>query len=143
MIVIDANLLLYAHDSSSSRHVAASDWLGRAINGTETVGLGLTSVLAFLRISTDARIFQRPFASADAGAVVEEWLASPNVTLLAPGDRHWRTLSELADRGQAKGPLLMDAHLAALAIEHGATLATSDRDFSRFDGLRTFDPAAG
>jgi hypothetical protein len=142
MIVIDANLLLYAYDSSSPRHGAASDWLRRAMNGTEAVGLGLATVLAFLRISTDPRIFLRPLAIAAAIVIVEEWLASPTVTLLAPGDGHWRAFSELADRGQARGPLLMDAHLAALAIEHGATLATADRDFSRFPGLRTIDPTA-
>jgi toxin-antitoxin system PIN domain toxin len=142
MIVIDANLLLYAHDSSSPRHGDAAGWLVRAMSGTESVGLGLATILAFLRISTDPRIFLRPFAADDALAIVEEWLATPNVTLLAPGDRHWRSLSDLAKRGQARGPLLMDAHLAALAIEHGATLATTDRDFSRFPGLRTVDPTA-
>jgi toxin-antitoxin system PIN domain toxin len=142
MIVVDANILLYAHDTSSSRQAAASEWFGRALNGTEVVGLGLVALLAFLRISTDARVFLRPLAPAAAIAIVEEWLASPNVTLLAPGDRHWRTLAEQVDRGQAKGPLLVDAHLAALVLEHGATLATTDRDFSRFPGLRTIDPTA-
>jgi toxin-antitoxin system PIN domain toxin len=142
VIVVDANVLLYAHDASSSRHAVASEWLGRAVGGSETVGLGLVTVLAFLRISTDPRIFERPLVAADAIAIVEEWLASPNVTLLAPSDRHWRTLAEQVDRGQAKGPLLMDAHLATLVLEHGATLATTDRDFSRFPGLRTIDPTA-
>lgn len=143
MIVIDANILLYAHDSSSPRHAAALNWLTATINGPEQVGLGLVTILAFLRIATDHRIVNRPLPAAEAISIVEEWLDRPNVTLIGPTGRHWRTLAEQVDRGQAKGPLLMDAHLAALAREHGAVLATTDRDFRRFDGLRTIDPTAG
>ncbi len=142
MIVVDANILLYAHDSSSPRQVAASTWLAATINGSEHVGLGLVTVLAFLRIATDPRIFSLPLRPDEAISIVEEWLDRPNVSLLAPTDRHWRTLAEQIDRGQAKGPLLMDAHLASLAREHGAVLATADRDFRRFPGLRTIDPTA-
>ena len=140
MIVVDANVLLYAHDTSSPRQPAAFEWLGRTMNGTEAVGLGLVTVLAFLRISTDPRIFLRPLAAGEAIAIVEEWLERPNVTLLGPSDRHWQSLAEQVDRGQARGPLLMDAHIATLVLEHGAILATADRDFTRFAGLRTVDP---
>ena len=142
MIVVDANILLYAHDSSSPRQAAASDWLTTTIDGPEQVGLGLVTILAFLRIATDVRIFSRPLAPADAIAIVEAWLDRPNVSFLAPTDRHWRTLAEHIEGGQAKGPRLMDAHLAALAREHGAVVATTDRDFRRFPGLRAIDPTA-
>jgi toxin-antitoxin system PIN domain toxin len=142
MIVVDANILLYAHDSSSPRQAAASDWLSATLNGPEDVGLGLATLLAFLRIATDPRIFLRPLPAEDAISIMEEWLGRPNVTLLAPTDRHWRVLAEHVKLGQARGPLLMDAHLSALAREHGAILATADRDFSRFPGLRTVDPTA-
>lgn len=143
MIVVDANILLYAHDLSSPRQPATSDWLHATLNGPEDVGLGLVTVLAFIRIATDPRIFGRPLSSAEAISIVEEWLNRPNVSLLQPSDRHWRTLAEQADHGQARGALLMDAHLATLVRERGAVLATADRDFTRFKGLRTIDPTAG
>jgi predicted nucleic acid-binding protein len=73
-------------------------------------------------------------------SIVEEWLAQPNFSLLAPGDRHWRILASLLPEAQARGPLVMDADLAALAIEHGATLYSNDRDFSRFPGLKYVNP---
>lgn len=142
MIIVDANVLLYAHDSSSPRHAAASTWFMATIDSPEQVGFGLVTVLAFIRIATDPRIVSRPLPAAEAISIVEEWLRRPNVSLLAPSARHWQILTEQVDRGQAKGPLMMDAHLAALAIEHGAVLATADRDFRRFPGLRTIDPTA-
>lgn len=142
MIVVDANVLLYAHDASSPHHAAASDWLTATIDGPEHVGLGLVTLLAFLRIATDPRIVSQPLPPAEAISIVEEWLERPNVSLIGPSNRHWRTLAEQVDHGQAKGPLVMDAHLAALALEHGAVLATTDRDFRRFPGLRTIDPTA-
>ena len=140
MILVDANLLLYAYDSSSAQHDRARPWLERALTGTEAVGLALISLLAFLRISTSRAVFRRPLPPADAVAIVSQWLELPGVTVAEPTDRHWTLLAELAQRGQARGPLLMDAHLAALAIEHGATLYTTDRDFARFPGLRARDP---
>lgn len=142
MIVVDANILLYAHDSSSRHHAAAAEWLAATLNGPEHVGIGLVTILAFVRIATDPRVAAMPISPSDAVAIVEEWLDRPNVFLIGPSDRHWRTLAEQAELGQARGPLMMDAHLAALALEHGAVLATTDRDFSRFPGLRTVDPTA-
>lgn len=142
MIVVDANVLLYAYDRSDPRHRAAARWLESTIGGDGEVGLALTTVLAFLRISTDPRVYQTPVAAAHAIELVESWLARANVHVVGPTDRHWTTLADLVAAGQARGPVLMDAHLAALTIEHGATLATVDRDFSRFPGLRTIDPTA-
>ena len=143
MILLDANLLLYAHEADSgSQHEAASSWLERLLETEQDVRVGLAALLAFIRISTDPRIYAQPRTPADAIGIVEALLARPNVTVAAPGDRHWAILADMAASGRARGPLLMDAHLAALAMEHGATLATSDRDFTRFPGLRRVDPLA-
>ena len=140
MIVIDANILLYAHDSSDPHHVTAARWLEATMGGSSTVGFALTTVLAFVRIATDPRVYTEPMSATHAIGLVESWFRRANVRLLAPTEAHWRTLNDLAIAGQARGPLVMDAHLAALALEHGATLATVDRDFSRFPALRTVDP---
>ncbi len=142
MIVIDANLLLYAYDEIDPRHPVASRWFVNLMNGADDVGLSLVTILAFLRISTDPRIYEEPRSAPSALEIVSSWLARPNVRLLEPTGRHWSTLTDVIACGQARGPLLMDAHLATLAIEHGATLATTDRDFSRFPGIRTIDPTA-
>lgn len=143
MIVIDANMLLYAYDENDPRHAAASPWFQTQMSETVEIGLSLVAILAFLRISTDHRVFRQPRPVATALAIVDSWLAHPNVRLLEPTRRHWTTLRDVAAGGQARGPQLMDAHLAALAIEHGATLATADRGFARYPGLRTIDPTAG
>jgi toxin-antitoxin system PIN domain toxin len=140
VIVIDANILLYAYDSSSAHHEVARGWLESILSRPEPVGLAWMTVLAFLRISTNPRAFQHPFSVTEAVAIVSGWLDRPMVTLLGPGERHWEILRDLLLEGQAPGPLVMDAHLAALAIEHGATLSTSDRDFARFPGLRLHNP---
>jgi len=142
VIVIDANILLYAHDSADPRHAPAARWLEATIGGAEAVGLALTTMLAFIRITTDPRVYAIPIAATDAIELVESWLRRANVHLIGPTDAHWRTLAALAVAGQSRGPVMMDAHLAALTMGHGATLATSDRDFARFPGLRTIDPTA-
>lgn len=142
MILIDANILLYSHDSASGFHERARGWLEQTFNEESDVRIGLMGLLAFLRLSTDPRVFARPLEPAAAVATVEEWLALPNVSVVEPTARHWPLLAELATKGKARGPLLMDAHMAALAVEHGAPLATSDRDFARFPGLRWLDPLA-
>ncbi len=140
MILVDANLLLYAYDSSSPHHERARKWVEGAFSGTESVRLALVSVLAFLRIATNRAVFRRPLGAGQAIGVVASWLELPTVGLAEPTPRHWSLLEALARSGQARGPLLMDAHLAALAIEHGATLCTTDRDFGRFPKLRFVNP---
>ncbi|HEX6331844.1 MAG TPA: TA system VapC family ribonuclease toxin [Actinomycetota bacterium] len=142
MILIDANLLLYAYDRLSPIHDRAVNWLEEALSSEDEVGLALVSVLAFLRIGTDARVFERPLMADEAMGIASGWLARPNVGIVQPTRRHFEVIGELAQAGKARGPLLMDAHVAALAIEHGATLCTSDRDFTRFPGLRIEDPLA-
>ena len=140
MILVDANLLLHAYDPSSPRHVAARNWFEATLSKPEPVGLAWITLLAFVRIGTNPRPLEHPLTIAEAGTIVSEWLEHPNVTLLNPGERHWPILRDLMTRGQARGPLVTDAHLAALAIEHGAELATTDRDFARFPGLKFFNP---
>jgi uncharacterized protein len=138
--LIDANLLLYAFDLSSTHHQPARNWLETTLSKPEPVALSWAIILAFLRIGTTPRLLERPLAMATAAGVVSEWLARPTVTILNPGDRHWEILSRFLIDGQAQGPLVTDAHLAALAVEHGATIATVDRDFARFPGLRFINP---
>ncbi len=143
MILVDANLLLYAYDSSSPRHGMAKRWFEGAMSDEPDVRFGLMTLLAFLRLATDQRVFEQPLGPSDAIELVESWLARPNVSIAQPSERHWSGLAALAEASKARGALLMDAHLAALTIEHGASLATSDRDFTRFPGLRFEDPLAG
>lgn len=140
MILIDANVLLYSRDSLSPRHEVARIWLELTLSSAEDVRVGLVSLLAFVRISTHPRVFSTPLEVAAALETIEEWLALPNFRVAEPTERHWAILAEVAVKGQARGPLVSDAHLAALAIEHGARLATTDRGFARYQGLRWFDP---
>ncbi|MGA3043003.1 MAG: type II toxin-antitoxin system VapC family toxin [Bryobacteraceae bacterium] len=140
MIMIDANLLLYAYDTGSEYHRPAADWLAAAFSGPELTGLAWVTILAFLRIGTHPRMRAHPFTSAEAVAIVQEWLDQNNVRLLTPTDRHWAILKDLIPKGQVRAALMTDAHLAALAIEHGAVLFTNDRDFTRFPGLKWSNP---
>ena len=140
MILLDANLLLYAHDTSSPVHALARDWLEETLGSEDEVGLALVTLLAFLRVGTSPTVFDRPLTVEQAMQVVAGWLDRPNVGVIQPTRRHFEVLEDVARSGKARGVLLMDAHLAALAIEHGATLCTTDRDFARFKGLRTEDP---
>jgi toxin-antitoxin system PIN domain toxin len=140
MIVVDANLLLYAYNPATPQHERARRWFEQILSGTEPVALSWTVVLAFLRIGTNARAFPSPLTVSEAVAIVSEWFEQPIVRVVHPTDRHWDLLSDLLPRAQAKGPLVTDAHLAALAIEHGATLCSTDGDFSRFPTLRWRNP---
>ncbi len=140
MIAIDANILLYASDTESTHHQAARRWLENTLSGDEAVGIAWASVLAFLRVGTNPRIRRNAFSLEEAVDIASGWFERPTVTLLNPGERHWEILREMMTKGQARGPLVTDAHLAALAIEHGAALATTDRDFAHFPGLKFFNP---
>ncbi len=142
MILIDSNLLIYAYDRSSRFHRPAREWLEAVLSGVEPVCLSWQVVLAFLRITTHKGVFERPLLLEDAVGIVDTWFSRPTARLLQPTARHWSILKRLLPDAQARGPLVMDAHLAALAIEHGATLYTVDRDFTRFPGLRIQDPIA-
>jgi toxin-antitoxin system PIN domain toxin len=97
-------------------------------------------VWAFVRIATNPRVFERPLSASEDQSAVSSWLSQPAAGILDPGERHWDILRELMRDGQTAGPLVMDAVLAAIAIEHGATVCTTDRDFSRFSGLKWTNP---
>ena len=142
-VLIDANLLLYAYDTDSPWHDAARRWLEKQLSSGSPVRLALVTLLAFVRLASDPRVFARPLSAADACAIVDSWLAVPSVRLLSPGPRGWRHLGDICTNARARGALVMDAHLAALAREHGAVIATSDRDFRRFSGIETTNPLDG
>jgi toxin-antitoxin system PIN domain toxin len=133
--VPDVNVLLYASDTSSSHHATARPWIERALSATETVGFAIVVLLGFIRIATNARVMATPLTPSDAFDQVEEWLAQPPATVLDPGRRHLGICRELLEASGTAGNLTTDAHIAALAIEHGATLASFDGDFHRFAGL--------
>ena len=140
MILVDANLLLYAYDSESPYHAPVRKWFEGVLSSGGAVRFALITLLAFVRIASDRRVYTYPLPPAEACSLIEEWLAMPNVRLLQPGPRSWRLLSSMCEDGQARGAMVMDAHLAALAIEHGASIATTDRDFTRFPDLEVVNP---
>lgn len=140
MIVVDVNLLIYAVNEDAPFHKRAKSWLEGAVSGKETVGLPWAVLLAFLRLTTRAGLFQHPLEAEDAFDLVDEWLQQPAVTVVEPTARHWRTLRDLVLSLGTGGNLTSDAHLAALAIEHGADLYSTDNDFARFAGLQWRNP---
>ncbi|MGD0013262.1 MAG: type II toxin-antitoxin system VapC family toxin [Bryobacteraceae bacterium] len=142
MIVLDANLLLYAYDTTSPHHARARDWIERVLSSGTPVGLPWQTAAAFLRIMTNPRLPGQRFTLEEAARVIDQWFEQPNVRLLAPGDGHWPLLRQMLIDGQARGPLVADAQLAALTIEYGGVLHTTDRDFARFPGLRWTNPLA-
>jgi toxin-antitoxin system PIN domain toxin len=143
VIVLDTNILLYAYDSSSARHAKAREWVERTLSSGELVGLPWQTAGAFLRIVTNAKLGGQRFTLEEAASVIDLWVEQPNVRLLAPREGYWPVLRQMMTNGQAKGPLMTDAQLAALTIEHGGVLHTTDRDFTRFPGLRWANPLAG
>jgi toxin-antitoxin system PIN domain toxin len=140
--ILDANILLYAYDSASSQHAKARSWVERTFSAADPVGLPWQTVAAFLRIMTNANLPGERFTPEEAVQIVDQWLEQPNIRLLEAGDDQWPLLRQMIVQGQAQGPLISDAQLAALAIEHGGVLHTTDRDFARFPGLRWVNPLA-
>jgi uncharacterized protein len=140
LIVLDANLLLYAYDSASPQHAEARSWVEREFSGAELIALPWQTVSAFVRIMTHPRLPGERLTIDEAARVVDTWLDQPNVRLLAPGEGHWPLFRQMLVAGQASGPLASDAHLAALTIEYGGVLHTTDRDFARFPDLRWKNP---
>jgi len=140
VIVFDANILIYAYDSGSSRHTKARAWVEETFSGVEAVGLPWQAISAFLRVMTNRRLPGSRFSSEQAVQIVDGWLGQPNVRVLAPGEQHWPLLRQMVIEGQASGALVSDAQIAALTIEYGGVLYTADRDFARFPGLRWQNP---
>lgn len=140
MILVDANLLLFAYNPRALEHAASRRWFEAALSGGSLVRFAWVTIWAFLRISTNPRVFEHPLSMVEAEDIVSSWLQQPSAGIVEPGERHWDILLTLMQDGKTRGPLVMDAVLAALAIEHGATLYTSDRDFARFAQLSWIDP---
>jgi len=143
LILVDANLLIYAVNAAAPQHIAARRWLDDRINNDAArVGLPWASLLAFLRLITNPRVFPRPLGMAEAWQQVDAWLNSGPAWAPTPTDRHAEILPRLLAAPGVHGNLVPDAHLAALAIEHGLELNSTDGDFARFDGLRWRNPIA-
>ena len=140
MKVVDINLLIYATNTDTPHHLQAKKWLEAALSDDEPVGLAWIVILGFLRIISSARIMPTPLSSETAMEVIEEWLHHPMVNVIVPGERHWDILKELLAPLGTAANLTSDAHLAALAIEYGARLYSTDNDFSRFSKLRWINP---
>jgi toxin-antitoxin system PIN domain toxin len=138
--LLDANILLYAYDSDSSHHAVCRSWLEAAFNAEEIVALPWQTLLAFVRICTNPRATKNPLGSQQACEIVNSWLSQANVNVIGAGERFWDLLKGQILEAQISGPLVTDAALAALALEHGAVLCSVDKDFRRFRGLRLIDP---
>jgi toxin-antitoxin system PIN domain toxin len=141
-MLLDANLLLYAVHERAKQHEAAREWLTQQLNGRRRVGFPWQSIGAFLRISTHPRAFDRPLAASVAWDRVNDWFATPVAWIPQAGPAYRELLGELISRYDVRVNLIPDAALAALAIEHGITLISSDTDFARFKELRWEDPLA-
>lgn len=140
MILLDANLLVYAHVTSLTQHHAARSWLDSRLNGPTPVGLPWPTLLSFVRLVSNPRIFEHPQPISKAWKQVDDWLTCPVAWIPQPTERHREILGSFLTDTLGRSNLVPDAHLAALAIEHGLTLCSTDRDFARFPKLRWEDP---
>ncbi len=140
MKIVDLNVLLYAVNENAVHHRKALRWWHGATNGGEPIGFPWTVLLGFLRLSTNPAVFSRPLEPESAIRKVDSWLSLPVARLVREKDEHWEILRRLLAETGTAGNLTTDAHLAALAISHGAVLVSSDNDFSRFKGLRWENP---
>jgi toxin-antitoxin system PIN domain toxin len=136
----DVNLLLYALDESSPHHPRSREWLEEMLSATEPVGFAWSVLLAFVRLSTRAQLFASPLEPAEAFDIIEGWLAQPCAVIVHPTERHLGVLRGLLEPLGTAGNLTADAHLAALAVEHGGVVCSADTDFARFRGLRWSNP---
>jgi uncharacterized protein len=142
VILVDANLLIYAYTSSAAQHGPARTWLDTRLSGRQRVGLPWESLVAFMRVVTHPRLAAPPVATATAWRQVEQWLDARRAWIPLPTDRHAETLGTLLSLTRVAGPHVHDAQLAALALQHGLVLCSTDRDFSRYPGLRWENPLA-
>jgi toxin-antitoxin system PIN domain toxin len=140
MILVDANLLIYAIDEESAHHSKARVWVEHILSDTTPVGIAWIVVLAFLRVTTIQRQTRKVLSTERAIAFVDSWLARPHVSLVLPSEQHWPILRNLLLVSGTSGNVTSDAHLAALAIEHGYTVFTADRDFGKFAGVTVVNP---
>lgn len=139
-MLVDANILLYAVDASSTFHQRARTWVEEALNGSRRVGLPWQSLHAFVRIATNPRAMQEPLAPGESWALVEDWLDAPAAWVPQPGGGHRALLGQLIDQLDLRANLVSDAALAALCLEHGLTIVSADSDFARFTAIRWLNP---
>ena len=142
MLLIDVNVLVYAHRADAPDHGAYFDWLAGVVNGEQAFGVADQILSGFLRVVTHPRVFTPPSSFQAARTFADQLRDQPHAVRIAPGPRHWAIFMKLCEKGGAKGNLIPDAYLAALAIEHGCEWITTDRDFARFPGLRWRHPLA-
>jgi toxin-antitoxin system PIN domain toxin len=140
MVLVDANLLIYAVNSTAPRHAPARRWLEKTLSGSTPVGLAWIVLLAFLRVTTRPGILGQPLSPDEAMAYVDSWLDQPCVEIVAAGPRHWQLFRHLTLAVGTAGNLTSDAYLAALALEHGAEIYSADEDFRRFAGVVHINP---
>jgi toxin-antitoxin system PIN domain toxin len=136
VVVVDANVLLYAVDRAATHHERSRSWLDASLAGTEAVGLAWIALLAFIRLGTNPSIFPAPMSTDEATGQVETWLTAPAAVIANPTPRHASMLRGLLRDSGTAGNLTTDAHLAVLALEHGAEIVSYDRDFARFPGVQ-------
>ena len=142
MILVDANLLLYAINSDLPQHPQARQWWESVLSGSEAVGIPWVVILAFLRLTTNGRVFAHPLEPERALGYINEWLAQPVAEPLRPGRNHWSILRNLIEPTGTAGNLTTDTHIAALALEHGYAVYSADNDFQRFPGIKHVNPLA-
>lgn len=142
MIFPDLNLLIYAYNTAAPQHLKAKRWLEEAINGDEKVCFCWHTVFGFIRISTTPSMFPSYLAGTEAVSIANELINDANSVMLAPGEKHFSIFTKLIQETRFSGPKISDVHLAALAIEHAVTFASSDKDFRHFQRLRLIDPLA-
>ena len=140
MILVDANLLLYAEDSLSEHHQTARTWWDAQLSGAEPICLCWPVLTAFIRIGTNVRLHRRPLTLGEAVERVQSWFDQPCVRIIHPGEQHWAIFQVMLRDGKAIGSLVSDAHLAAMAVEHNCILQSTDVDFARFKGLKWNNP---
>lgn len=142
MILVDANILLYAEDNRSEHHEAARAWWDEQLSGSDPIAMCWPVLTAFLRIGTNPRLHQRPLTLREAVERVQSWLDQPCARVIQTTDQHWPLFQQMLRAGNATANLVSDAHLAALAVEHNCVLHSTDTDFARFRGLKWKNPIA-
>jgi uncharacterized protein len=140
LILVDTNILLYAEDSLHPGHRVVREWWDAQLSGTETVCLCWSVLSGFIRLGTNPRVFQHPLTLEQALDRVQSWLDQPCTRIIRPTERHWTVFRHMLSETRAIANLVMDAHLAALAIEHGCELVSTDSDFARFSKLKWRNP---
>ena len=143
MILPDINLLIYALDDTSKHHSRAKQWWENQLSGSQLIGFSWTVLLGLIRLVTNPRIYVNPYSPSEILGVVGTWLEQPHVKIIHPSDQHFALLAKLIEQVGTAGNLTTDAHLAALAIERGLILQTTDADFARFPGLKWNNPLPG